>query len=276
MLPRNPKIFLVNAITVVFIFALLYASPTVAEKIDFARDVLPIFERNCFRCHEGRDAEAGRRLDQKRDLLGKVGGDALVIPGDSSASRLVEVIRGKDPETVMPPEGPRLRDKEIATIRRWIDDGFAWDLRRLSHDDAVGHWAFRPIRRPLMPPSTTDAGLNNPIDAFVAAQHGRVNINSASRADRRTLIRRLFATLTGLPPTYEEDTDFVDDASPTAYEQLVDRLLASPAYGERWGRHWLDIARWAESEGYESNHPRASAWREFPESGNFMPLVSVS
>ena len=252
---------MLNPIVMVVVFNLVGAPLAKGEDIDFARDVLPIFERNCFRCHEGRNADAGRRLDQKRDLLGKVGGDALVIPGNSSTSRLVEVISGKDPETVMPPKGPRLREEEITTIRRWIDEGVAWDLRRLPHDDAAGHWAFLPIRRPSLPQITTSAGPNNPIDVFVAKQHDQLDVGFGSLADRRTLIRRLYATLTGLPPAYEDVRNFVVDASPTAYEALVDRLLASPSYGERWGRHWLDVARWAESEGYESNHPRASAWR---------------
>src|SRR5262249_19560137 len=123
------------------------------------------------------------------------------------------------------------------------------------------HWASRPVRRPAVPAGKNAAWVRNAIDAFIAEQHEAHGLTPAPEAPRRVLIRRLALDLTGLPPTPEEIDASVNDPAADAYERLVDRLLASPHYGERWGRHWLDLARWSETEGYESNHPRPYAWR---------------
>lgn len=252
---------------------LLFATAVgTASAVDFTLDVLPILEQKCFRCHEGRDAKAGQRLDQRREWLGTAGGVPLATPGDSDASQVIALVSGSIPDRVMPPEGPRLSPREIRILRGWIDAGLPWDLRRLPDDDAARHWAFQPIQRPRIPVGAEDAGVGmensmehsgelNAVDRFVAARYRELDVQPARPADRRTLIRRVSFNLTGLPPAPEDVAAFVQDERPDAYPQRVDQLLSSPRFGERWGRHWLDVARWAESEGYESNHPRLAAWR---------------
>ena len=223
--------------------------PTTAKpaKIEFRRDVFPILSRRCWECHLGGDASSGIRLDVRDEWLGETSGRPLVVVGKSGKSRVIEVVEARDPKLIMPAEGERLKPAEIATLRKWIDEGLAWDdellpLPKVKSD----HWAFQPVRRPNLPHDSIDAFLGKSL---------------AAEADRRTLIRRLSLDLLGLPPRNDDVEEFVADETPDAYERLVDRLLSSPSYGERWARHWLDVARWAESEGYESNHPRPFAWR---------------
>ena len=235
------------------------STPSKSTKIDFRRDVFPILSRRCWECHLGGDASAGIRLDVREEWLGETTGRALVVLGKSGKSRVIEVLEGRDPKVVMPAEGDRLKPAEIATLRRWIDDGLTWDDELLPTPKVKSdHWAFQPLvvdasrirtNRRMRDASVT----NNPIDVLAGV--------AANEADRRTLIRRLSLDLLGLPPSGDDVEEFVTDERPDAVEQLVDRLLASPTYGERWARHWLDVARWAESEGYESNHPRPFAWR---------------
>ncbi|MBM3971843.1 MAG: DUF1549 domain-containing protein [Planctomycetes bacterium] len=245
-------------------------------KIDFRRDVFPILSRRCWECHLGGDASAGLRLDVREEWLGETTGRPLVVIGKSTKSRVVEVVEARDPKVVMPAEGERLKPAEIATLRRWIDEGLAWDDELLPTPKVKSdHWAFQPLKRPPLfgnrtrpspgEPSSTSSKSgdfgDNGIDEFIFAKHREMELSPADEADRWTLIRRLSLDLLGLPPSREDVEEFVADESPDAYERVVDRLLASPAYGERWARHWLDVARWAESEGYESNHPRPFAWR---------------
>jgi hypothetical protein len=234
-------------------------------KIDFRRDVFPILSRRCWECHLGGDASAGLRLDVREEWLGETTGRPLVVIGKSQKSRVIEVVEARDPKIVMPAEGERLKPSEIATLRQWIDEGLAWDDELLPTPKVKSdHWAFQSIARPSVPNlkfEISNLKFQNPIDAFVASKHRELGAQPADEADRRTLFRRLSLDLLGLPPRRDEVEEFLTDQSTDAYEQLVDRLLASPAYGERWARHWLDVARWAESEGYESNHPRPFAWR---------------
>ena len=260
-------------------FAVSFAdepTPAKSAKLDFRRDVFPILARRCWECHLGGDASAGLRLDVREEWLGETTGRPLVVIGKSGKSRVIEVLEARDPKIVMPAEGERLKPAEIALLRKWIDDGFVWDDEFLPTPKVKSdHWAFQPIKRqslrgsrtrlssgeqPSTSPKSGDFGYNG-IDNFIAAKHHELGATPADEADRRALIRRLSLDLLGLPPNREEVEEFVADERPDAYEQLVDRLLASPAYGERWARHWLDVARWAESEGYESNHPRPFAWR---------------
>ena len=238
-----------------------------SAKIDFRRDVFPILSRRCWECHLGGDASSGIRLDVRDEWLGETSGRPLVVVGKSAKSRVIEVVEARDPKIVMPAEGERLKAAEIAILRKWIDEGLAWDDEFLPAPKVKSdHWAFQPVRRRLglrpdpartvVPRRTvgTESQPTNPIDTFFGA-------SLTDEADRRTLIRRLSLDLLGLPPGNDDVEEFVGDASLDAVERLVDRLLASPQYGERWARHWLDVARWAESEGYESNHPRPFAWR---------------
>ncbi len=241
--------------------------------VDFGRDVLPILQTHCFDCHEGAEPESDVRLDVRDNLLGKLDGRALVVVGHSAESRLIQLAAGAVDDKVMPPkdEGQRLSNDQIAVLRRWIDDGLAWDEQLLPPPATnMTHWAFQPLARPDVPQVERSEWDRNPIDAFVAARHQEKGLAPAPAAAPRTLIRRMSLDLLGLPPTPDEVDAFENESirhrgtrnrGSSAIRNLVDRLLDSPHYGERWGRHWLDVARWAESEGYESNHPRPFAWR---------------
>jgi hypothetical protein len=236
--------------------------PAAAKKVDFRRDIFPILKTRCFRCHQGKEASSDYRLDLRTELLGQTGGKPLVKVGDSAASRLIHLVAGQVPDKVMPRRGPRLSAEQVGLLRAWIDQGLKWDNRLLPADPSRSkHWAFQPVQRLAVPRVKNRTWVRNPIDAFIAARHEARGLVPAPPASGRTLIRRLSLDLTGLQPTPAEIDAFLADTSPAAYDRLVERLLASPHYGERWGRHWLDVARWAESEGYESNHLRPFAWR---------------
>src|SRR5262245_22327595 len=250
-------------------FLVLAAEPSPADKVDFRRDVYPILKENCYACHQGRQASSGIRLDLREELLGETNGKQLVQVGRGANSRLIHMVSGKVPGKVMPKTGPRLTDRQVAMLRAWIDQGLTWDERLLPALGANSeHWAFQPITQPTMPQVKNRVWVVNPIDAFIAAKHDNEGITPAPAADPRTLLRRWHFDLIGLPPTAEEVAAFVAAWDPASAKRqaaladdVVNRLLNSPHYGERWGRHWLDVARWAESEGYESNHPRPYAWR---------------
>jgi hypothetical protein len=185
-----------------------------------------------------------------------------VQAGNSAASRLIQLVAGTAADRVMPPKGQRLTPEQIGILRAWIDQGLRWDDTLLPPETGLpAHWAFRSVTAVAVPRLSGNRWRRNPIDAFLAVRHQSRGVVPAPEAPRRTLIRRLCLDLLGLPPSPEEIDAFVSDPSPDAWERLVDRLLSNPHYGERWGRHWLDLARWAESEGYESNHPRLHAWR---------------
>jgi mono/diheme cytochrome c family protein len=235
-----------------------------STKIDFARDIRPIFAKNCYACHGPEKQKSGLRLDRKREAL--AGGDsgAAIEPGKSAESLLIELVAGDDPDKVMPPKGDRLTAEQVGLLRAWIDQGAVWPESAdaaSKGDPAKTHWAFQPIRRPSLPPVKNAAWVRSPIDAFVLAKLESLGIEPSPEADRPTLIRRLSFDLLGLPPTPEEVDRFVNDTRSDAYEQLVERLLQSPHFGERWGRHWLDLARYADSDGYEKDSPRPFAWR---------------
>jgi hypothetical protein len=231
-------------------------------QVDFNRDVKPLFAKYCFNCHGPDKQQAGLRLDVQGDAVR--GGDSgpAFEAGKSGTSLLIKYVAGLDPDIVMPPEGDKLTKDDVALLRAWIDQGVKWPEG--SGSDAKGnaaHWSFRPIRRPELPKTKTETWAGNSIDRFILAKLEPKKISPAPEADRRTLIRRLSLDLLGLPPTPGEIRAFLDDARPDAYELLVDRLLASPHFGERWGRHWLDLARYADSDGYEKDSPRPFAWR---------------
>ncbi len=232
--------------------------PQEERRVDFKTDVYPLLKARCFKCHAGSNLESGIRLDFRPEILGDTNGRPVAVPGRSAESALLQVVSGvRGADKIMPPSGRKLAAAEIGLLRAWIDQGVAWDESLLPSTIRSDHWAFKPVRRPPLP----DPAVRHPIDSFIASALKAQGLVSAPEAPRRTLIRRLSLDLTGLPPTRGEVRDFLEDSSADAYERLVDRLLASPRYGERWGRHWLDVARYADSEGYESNHPRPYAWR---------------
>ncbi len=230
------------------------------DTVSYAADVAPIFARHCLACHGPEKQESDLRLDVRAALLrGGDFGEPSILPGDSKASFLVQVISGENDDLVMPPEGPRLTPEQIARIRTWIDAGAempAGDSERRESD----HWSFQPLEEPI-PPHLHDPWVANPIDGFVLKRLQENRLRPSPEADRVMLIRRLFLVMLGVLPAPDEVARFVGDQAPQAYERLVDRVLASPRYGERWGRHWLDVVRFGETHGFETNRERPHAWR---------------
>ncbi|HLU39948.1 MAG TPA: DUF1549 domain-containing protein, partial [Planctomycetota bacterium] len=218
--------------------------------VDFNRDVRPLLSDRCFKCHGFDEAarKAGLRLDVREGQLAAIRGRRPVVPGDPDASELIARIESPDPKRRMPPpsSGLSLDPSEKALLRRWIEQGAPFER----------HWAFQPPRKPLVP---ADADAGSPIDAFIRAELRARGLSPAPEADRATLIRRVSLDLVGLPPTPEEVEAFVHDARPDAYERLVDRLLASPHFGERMALVWLDAARYADTNGFHHDNVR-TAW----------------
>lgn len=231
--------------------------------VDFERDIAPLLRQKCQGCHGPRTQMSGFRLDSREGALKGGYSGAVIVPGNSGASLLLRLVSGEGQKR-MPPAGPRLTDREISLLREWIDAGVPWGevpapLDR--GDPRPSHWSFQPISRPDPPKVADECWIRNEIDRFVLARLQRDNIQPSPEADRRTLIRRVTLDLTGLPPSNAEVAEFLRDDRPDAYERLVDRLLASPHYGERWARQWLDLARYADSDGYEKDFVRPYAWR---------------
>ena len=227
---------------------------------DFAKDIRPILEKSCYACHGADKQKASLRLDIRRAAMrGGESGPAFV-PGKSDHSLLIRLIRGGDPDRLMPAKGDRLTAAQIATLAAWIDAGAPWPDDGVQIADRRDWWALKPVAR-VKPPAVANASWPvNDIDRFILARLEREQLAPRQEADRRTLIRRVTLDLIGLPPTPAEVDAFLSDSSPDAYEKVVDRLLASPRFGERWARHWLDVVRYADSHGFEMNQPRPSAW----------------
>lgn len=238
------------------------AAAAAAEPIDFDSQIRPILENRCTSCHGSENQKSGLRLDHKEAAM--LGGDygKAIVPGDSAASPLYLAVAGLDPDLEMPPSGDRLPAEEIELLKQWIDQGADWpEAEAEVAVPKADHWAFQPVVRPEVPEVADADWVRNPIDAFILEKLEAEGVEPSRPADRWTLIRRLSLDLTGLPPTPEEVLAFVNDPDPNAYEKLVDRLLDSPHYGERMARHWLDLARYADSDGYEKDLPRPHAWR---------------
>ncbi len=235
----------------------LAASAAETPRADFERDVLPLLKERCFTCHDGHKHISGLRLDVKaRALKGGESGKPAVVPGDSAKSELIRRVTSSDDAVAMPFKDEHLSAAQVQTLRAWIDAGAAWPDALAGDDPSLHHWAFRPPIRPSILAVKDAKWPRNPIDAFVLARLEKEGLTPSPEADRATLIRRVTLDLTGLPPTIEEVDAFLNDRSPDAYDKVADRLLASPHYGERWGRWWLDAARYADSDGYEKDKPR--------------------
>jgi mono/diheme cytochrome c family protein len=229
--------------------------PPADRKIDYAKDVQPIFTNVCYGCHGEKKQQSSFRLDRKVDALkgGEMG--KAIVPGKSAESPLVHYVAGVDENIKMPPKGERLTAEQVGILRAWIDQGANWPQTSDARD-ARSHWAFkRPVKPPL-PKVSEPKWIRTPIDAFILARLDREGLKPSPEADRVTLLRRLHLDLTGLPPSIAEVDAFLADRSSDAYEKAVERLLRSPHYGERWGRHWLDAARYADSDGYEKDMSR--------------------
>ncbi|WP_294380587.1 PSD1 and planctomycete cytochrome C domain-containing protein [Prosthecobacter sp.] len=235
------------------------------EKVDFVQHVYPLLKTRCFKCHEGAKSKSGYRLDVRNEILGYSTGDPLAEPGKALESKIIEHVRSTTPEERMPPVeggGEALTEKEIGLLWAWIDQGIAWDEKLLPSPNATSdHWAFQPVGKTNVPAVKREGWIRTPVDAFIAAKQEAKGIQPAAEASPRTLVRRLYLDLLGLPPKPEQVEAFVSDQSPDAYKHLVDQLLDSPHYGERWARYWLDLARWGESHGHQHDIPRPYAWR---------------
>ncbi|HEY5313757.1 MAG TPA: DUF1549 domain-containing protein, partial [Pirellulales bacterium] len=241
--------------------AMMLAVPVVASAatpagrpVVFDRDVLPILSDNCFHCH-GPDAarrEADLRLDERDAALRKT--DPVIVPGHADDSELVRRVLSGDSDDVMPPPGSHrsLSPEEKLLLARWVDQGAGWSR----------HWAYEAPRRPRLAKVQNTHWARGPIDRFVLARLEAEGLSPSPEAEKETLIRRVTLDLTGLPPTLAEIDAFVADPSPDAYDRLVDRLLASPRYGERMAWDWLEAARYADTNGYQGDRERTMwPWR---------------
>jgi hypothetical protein len=252
--------------------ALAVAAPPSPQALEqFEKVVRPLLVENCVGCHGPDKTRGGLRLDTKAFFLKGGANGPVVVPGDPDRSPLIRAVRHQA-EPKMPPKGP-LDDDAVAALTDWVRGGAAWPDDRGGSGPATvaevrqSHWAFRPVRKPAVPAVKHLDRVHTPVDAFLLAALEAKGLEPAPEADRRTLLRRVSFDLTGLPPTPEEAEAFVNDKAPDAYEKVVERLLASPAYGERWGRHWLDVARYADTKGYvfteERRFPYAYTYRDY-------------
>jgi mono/diheme cytochrome c family protein len=237
--------------------------PASTAIVDFAKDIQPLLRKNCYSCHGAEHQEGGLRLDQRKRALDGGDSGAEIVPGKSAESRLVRMIAGIDDDFGrMPPEskGTALTDEQVGLVRAWIDQGAKWPDDALAQNGS-DHWSLRAVVRPALPSVNETDWLREPIDAFILVRLEREKLVHSPPAEKTTLLRRLHLDLIGLLPTPDEVETFLADERPDASERLVDRLLASPHFGERWGRHWLDLARYADSDGYEKDRPRPFAWK---------------
>ncbi|MCA8989167.1 MAG: PSD1 domain-containing protein, partial [Planctomycetaceae bacterium] len=237
-------------------------------RVSFTHDVYPLLKTRCFQCHSGVDSESGYRLDVRDEVLGYSTGDPLAEPGKARTSRLLETVTAVSPEERMPPAENGLAPlsmEEIGLLAAWIEQGMPWDEKLLPTPRIQSdHWAFQRIERPVIPNFRRQNWGRNPLDAFIATRQEAEGLTPAEEAPPQKLVRRLYLDLIGLPPTPEQTKDFVEafrKDSESTYSTLVEDLLASRHYGERWGRYWLDLARWAESHGHQHDIPRPYAWR---------------
>ncbi len=255
------------------------ASPSASsqEALDFFEtEVRPVLATNCFPCHGPAKQESGLRLDAREHVV--KGGDSgpVVVPGDPDQSKLIMAVRN-DGDFQMPPDG-KLSDAAIDALVAWIEMGAPWPttttrpITEISSEAIAearrSHWAFQPVREPKLPTVHNETWPTSPIDHFVLAKLEASAILPSEAADRATLIRRATIDLTGLPPTSQEVEDFINDPYPEAFDHVVDRLLASPRFGERWGRYWLDVARYADTKGYvydgeERRYPYSYTYRDY-------------
>ena len=234
----------------------LGATSSSSSRIDFARDILPILEHSCHSCH-GSGLQMGQlRLDSKEFLLAGGQSGRVIQPGKAVESALYQRVAGIGDLERMP-LGGALENRQVELIRAWIDQGATWpgELREET-SQSPEHWAFVTPVRPSLPRVEQENWPTNPIDRFILARLEKKGLSPSPVADRVTLLRRLSLDLIGLPPTIREVDAFLADQAPKAYQRQVDRLLSSPHYGERWGRHWLDVARYADSDGFEKDMPR--------------------
>ncbi len=273
--PCSAAVRYVAAATIAFLIVRSAIAQSTSDiETFFEQQIRPLLVESCVECHGADKAESGLRLDSRTALVqGGDRGPAIVV-GDANSSRLVEAIRYVNDELQMPPDG-QLPDRQIRALQQWIDAGAPWPVEAAGRssdtetreDVANLHWSFAPVRRSMPPAVSRRDWCRNPIDAFVLAELEHAGLAPSPQADRPTLIRRAYLDLVGLPPRYDQVQSFVKDPHPDAYERLVEQLLASPQYAERWARHWLDVARYADTKGYldggQSTYPFAYTYRNY-------------
>jgi hypothetical protein len=236
----------------VVVFGALPVSAQTSESIDFGRQIQPILAKRCYACHGPDKAEGGLRLNQRELAFAKLeSGTHAVVPKDVANSELWRRVTSTDDGDRMPPEGAPLTDSQIALLRRWIEQGAEWNE----------HWAFE-APKPQQPPTVKNANwVANSIDSFILSKLELNGLSPAAPANNTALLRRVTFDLTGLPPTPADVEAFLGDNSADAYEKVVDRLLKSEHYGEKWARHWLDVVRYADTNSFERDGPKPNAWR---------------
>jgi hypothetical protein len=244
-------------------------TPISAQDLEFFESkIRPILVDACYKCHsrQADKVKGGLLLDTREGLLHGGNGGVVIVPGKPDDSVLIQAVRYLDPELQMPDDG-RLTDQQIADLTEWVRRG-APDPRDNAAKGSsptyggVGrqHWSFQPVSKPTVPAVKNTAWVSNPVDNFILEKLETAGITPNPAADKRTLLRRVSFDLTGLPPPEAEVEAFLADNSPNAFAKVVDRLLASPQYGERWGRYWLDVARYADSRGYILTQERSFAY----------------
>jgi cytochrome c553 len=250
------------------------AAPTPAQLEFFEQRIRPMLANECYECHGAQKQKGKLRVDSRDGLLKGGSSGSAIIPGDAKKSLLIQSIRHDDPDSAMPKDRPKLSYAVIADFVKWVNDGApdprdqpasetssgdaGWDATFKARKD---WWSFKPVQKVAPPAVTNTAWSAHPVDQFLLAKIEERGLQPASPADRRTLIRRLTFTLTGLPPTTDEVQAFLNDASPDAYAKVVERLLGSPRFGEHWARHWMDLMRFAETHGSEGDPEIPNAWR---------------
>ncbi len=231
-----------------------HAADKKSAEVNFIRDIKPLLAANCYQCHgpDEKKRKGDLRLDRRADAFRETDGERLIAAGNAAKSEFFRRLATNDKSERMPPakSGRKLSTEQIELFKRWIDQGATWQK----------HWAFESLARSALPDVKDDVWPRTDIDRFVLARLEQEGLQPAPRATGETLIRRLSFDLTGLPPTLEQVDEYLNDSSPDAYENLVDRMLKSPAYGERWARVWLDLARYADTKGYEKDRQR-TIWR---------------
>lgn len=255
----------------VALFAETAAAPP-AEHIEFfEKRVRPVLLQHCVICHGDQKQQGGLRVDSSAAMLKGNESGAAIVPGKPEDSRLIQVLKYSSDDIQMPPAG-KLAEHEIAALTKWVELGAPWPVEQGSHAGASGlsakdHWSFQPVVDPPVPAVKAIDRVQQPVDAFILSALEAQNLSLSEPADRATFIRRATFDLWGIPPQFEDVEAFVNDNSPDAVANLIDRLLDSPLYGQRWGRHWLDIARYADTKGYvfteEPRYPYAYTYRDY-------------
>ena len=237
---------------------------TSSSAIYFKKKIRPILKNYCFECHGPEQAKASLRLDTVEGfILGGNSGEPLIQAGQPNLSFIIQKIKHEDPDERMPPEGPSISESNLKTLMEWIRQGAVLPESNMGESSfyKTDHWAFQPVQRSTPPvPAVSESNIVNPIDAFIESRLQEENLKLSDESHRANLLRRLFLVTKGIPPTPDEWATFSNDERPEAYSMQVEAALASPRYGERWARHWLDVVRYADSNGFETNRERKTAW----------------